>query len=78
MRVCNSCGVPEFSVLEKKILKFLKGKELSERELAEKCGVSLMGVFYSVKVLEKANLVKTKKVSAKRGIKKVVWLQSKA
>ena len=65
MRVCKACNAPEFSVLEKKILLYLKGKELSERELANECKVSLTAIFYSVKGLEKANLVKTKKVSGK-------------
>ena len=75
MRICKDCNSIRFSVLEKKILKRLKRvKQASGQELAEHCVVTLPAVHLAVKGLEKANLVKTKKVKAVHGIKKVVWI----
>ena len=77
MKVCKNCNAISFSDLEKRILQRLKkGKTVSERELSEKLDVSLTAVYNSVKALEKARLVRTKKIAARHGMQKVVWLQS--
>ncbi len=78
MRICKDCKKISFSDLEKLILKNLKRKkEISQKELAEHCNVSLTAIHLAVRELEtRTSLVKTKKVAAKRGKEKIVWLQS--